>query len=1236
MAEVIKVQVRAETRSAEDALKRAQILADALGKKQTTININTNSVDGVVKKLRVVQNEAAKIKMDSGVFNAYINGAISLEDALRGVQGETKKTSSVFSTITQRFTVANLASAAITAGISKLRQSLREAVSDMKEMNKELTTIKMVTGASDSDIANLRSRAFSGAIANGRTVTDYLTASERFARAGYRSNIEDLTQLSLTTQNVGGVTEDVASKFILAADAAWKFGGSTEALTTVLDGMTAISDQNATDIGKLAEGMTVAASAFANAGESAKTYSALVGTVTAATQRSGSEVARGLQTILFRTRQVKGELDDGEIISAADISNAAKALDSVGISVLNDAKELKSFSEIMGELSGKWDTLNTKQKAYLQNALAGNRRGNILFALMDNYDVYMKQIEQYENSAGSAAQKNAIYTESWAASTNNLKTAWAEVVDAATASGGILQKTTQWLADFLHESVQIKEYVAAGTADDEFAANMALYGVDVKAKAVEKLATALEAAKAQSNQLSEATVNVIKTYADEAEAVEKLAEAFEQANSNIKTATENMKSEKDDALKSVADIYKAMNEAAEKGYYGSTAFTEGAKLIFGTSNRDEISQTAKEAAEAYFKGIAEGDYSGAAATLWGNFADEQGNVVDNNGDIIASMQDLGDSYQWAFDVGEQGIGNFLQSMQDATGLSSDFWASLIESLGMYSDEMDEWMKENSEPEVEYTITVDDEQAKGAVSEIQSMLDSIQDKNVKLTVTTAINGANVGAAYGGTKATYDGMKLTEYYKSRGYGRAGGKHDNYSGVALVNDEFPADGSKPELIISKSQGGAYIANGGKPALVNLRSDDVVLTAKETQSALGGIPTFKDGKDIGTITTPKSTGTSASTTQAAAAEAKTDSTDNWNQLKKLIDYMVDQQKDILDDKLDVLDKQLEELEAARKQQQTEDELAEKQLKVNEALFDLQKAQVERTVRYYNESTHQWEWMADEGALAKAEDAYAKALKDLNDFLADLDFEEQKAAIQAQKDALQEAFDAYKEGWDLIIESIEAPTGDLAALFADLKVNGTEAMKSQADNIEALLAALETGFFTGIEDVTSTTGGAIAGTTAASASGIGGVTGAALSGIESVVGKANSFLEAVKATQTKNEPTSAEKSASSGGGSGASGGAGSTGSGGGKEVVLSTSTASTTTKKNAVTTGGLKNNVVALGRLQDVDPGILKLAGTTKNSTVNNNGGNTYMNGVRIGNDQLDSPLRSVLRGLSIMKTNN
>ena len=235
----------------------------------------------------------------------------------------------------------------------------------------------------------------------------------------------------------------------------------------------------------------------------------------------------------------------------------------------------------------------------------------------------------------------------------------------------------------------------------------------------------------------------------------------------------------------------------------------------------------------------------------------------------------------------------------------------------------------------------------------------------------------------------------------------------------------------------------------------------------------------------------------------------------------MVEEQKGILDQNLKVLDKQLEELEATRKAQKDEDELTEKQLKVDEALLELQKAQNERTVRYYNESTHQWEWMADQGVLAQAEEAYSDALKELKDFLSELDFNEQKAAIQAQKDALQEAFDAYKEGWDLIVKSIEKPTGDLAALFAELKTNGTEAMQSQADNISSLLSALELGFFSGIGDVTGNANSGIGDVTTAASSGIGDVTGAASSGITEVVARAMLSLNPLNRQRTRLKPQS-------------------------------------------------------------------------------------------------------------------
>ena len=1163
-----------------------------------------------------------------------VQGTRQLTEAQKGLNAEAQKTDSIFSGITARFTAANLVSSLITRGIVLLRQAIRQAVDEMKEMDKELTTIKMVTGASDTDISTLRQQAFQGARETGRTTSDYLSAAERFARAGYRENIQDLTKLSLVTQNVGGVTEDVASKFILAADAAWKMGGNTERLWSMLDGVTSIADQNATDIGKIAEAYTVAGSAFANAGESERTFAALIGTTTAATQRSGSEMARGLQTILFRVRQVKGELDDGEIIEADDISNAAKALDSVGISVLNDAKELKSFTEIMGELNEKWDTLNTKQKAYLQNALAGNRRGNVLFSLMDNYDVYQRQLEQFDEASGTALQKNEVYLDSWQAKSNELKTAWTDVVSTLTMAGGPLQNIVTYttealnsLNDFLKKQQEINQKY------DRYAAAKAITGSDgsevgwldawfdwmrprgkkswnrQKPDVVVDAAGAVEAAEAQ-NDLADATIQVIKVYDDEAEAVNQLSTAFENANANIKKASENMKSEKDDSIKSAADIYKAMKEAADKGYYGSNAYKEGAKLFFGTSDKNAIGKIAQDALDTYFDAISKGNYSNAAAALWGNFADESGQIVDKtSGEVIASMKDVGDAFEWTFNKGDQSIGDFLQSMESATGIGADFWASMIQSLGMYSDELDEWAQENlilPEPDLKVTTDSAKKEVQNAVAEINKMLDGINDKTVRINIIKTISGGSVGDALkqltGESTSGSSGQSGTTFSGGGGghYHFAKGKRDNFSGIALVNDEFPADGSKPELIISKSEGRAYIANGGRPALVNLRSDDIVLSAKETKSAFG-VPTFRVGKSGGGIlgddslfdprlyddglpppkvTTPKDEGKDDDKKKKKKDKEK-ESQEAWDTLKKLIEYLLDKADGELKEMLEALDKQLEELEAQRKEEKQQKELEERQLAVQKALVDLEKAQTERTVRYYNEQTQQWEWMADQGDVEKAKEALKKAEEDLKEYQDDLEYEAKRDAINQQKKDLQEQFDAYKRNWADIIDIIEAPSGDIQQLLETIFGNASGTLLGEAQNIADLLNTLKAGFLS--------------------------------SGYELGLGRIN---DNTKDSTTTIDTIFGHQSEATNGGL-ISTLMGSVGSGIVNDILGQTAT------------GGL---AFTADSLRDITGGLdNSLAYRDTNSIVNNNGGNYYVNGVMIGSEMAQRPFAEVMRTIAI-----
>ena len=315
-----------------------------------------------------------------------------------------------------------------TAAAAMLVKGLKDAVTEMKAVDAELINTAKATGASSEKMKELEQGAYRLAEAYGHTASEVLTAETAFARAGYGDKIEQMAELNLLTQNAGDLSSEEASSFLLAADAAFGYGGNVEKLTAVLDGMNEVSNKNATDMSKMAEGMTVAGSVFASAGESAQTFTAMLGTATAATQRSGSEMARGLRTIFMNIRQIKGETEDGELIDGESIANAAKALrEFAGIDTMANG-ELRKGSEILAELAGKWDTLSDVQKSAIAQNVAGVRQANILLALMDNWGTYEKMMAEYANAAGSAMQENERYLEGWQAKTDKLSAAWTKFV----------------------------------------------------------------------------------------------------------------------------------------------------------------------------------------------------------------------------------------------------------------------------------------------------------------------------------------------------------------------------------------------------------------------------------------------------------------------------------------------------------------------------------------------------------------------------------------------------------------------------------------------------------------------------------------------------------------------------------------------------------------------------------------------------------------------------------------
>lgn len=129
-------------------------------------------------------------------------------------------------------------------------------------------------------------------------------------------------------------------------------------------------------------------------------------------------------------------------------------------------------------------------------------------------------------------------------------------------------------------------------------------------------------------------------------------------------------------------------------------------------------------------------------------------------------------------------------------------------------------------------------------------------------------------------------------------------------------------------------------------------------------------------------------------------------DQYERLNDQ-IDRQTELLERQQDALTKPLQDeidaLEKAKDVQDEQLELAEKQKAVEEARNELQNAQNERTIRYFNEQKGQWEWMADAGRVKDAQDALESAEKDL----ADYEYEMQIKALERQIEQIEDVYGA-------------------------------------------------------------------------------------------------------------------------------------------------------------------------------------------------------------------------------------
>lgn len=330
--------------------------------------------------------------------------------------------------------------------ISAVKNGISSAFDAMKDVDTQLINIQKVTDESDSAMKALGDRAYTTASYYGIAAENYLKSAADFSKAGYK-NYEDLAELSTKTQLVGDVNAETASQFLLAADAAYKMEGNVDALSTALDKANTIENNYATSIQKIAEGLPEVASTAAMAHMSLDELMAMLGTITAVTQESGSKAAYASRALIMNIIGEVGKIDETTEVTEESINSLWGVVNKyadASIKAAHAAGEIIDPMEVIGALSkAQNENLLTEiDLTTIATSLGGKLRTNQLKALIDNYDMYEEMLAKVKESAGSADKEVETMRNSWESKLNQLKNAWTKFVSAVVDTGVIKDALT--------------------------------------------------------------------------------------------------------------------------------------------------------------------------------------------------------------------------------------------------------------------------------------------------------------------------------------------------------------------------------------------------------------------------------------------------------------------------------------------------------------------------------------------------------------------------------------------------------------------------------------------------------------------------------------------------------------------------------------------------------------------------------------------------------------------------
>lgn len=1077
---------------------------------------NPTSIQRQIEGMVGIGNAAKNAADSAGVFErAFLNSSDKVQ---KGTKEMTEKTNLLGDSFTNAY-LKMLQWQVVGTIVSKTIGAFRDAISTMKAVDDEMVTVRKVTGFTAEQMEELRDRAYETASAYGEAADEYLNSVAAFARAGYGEQADALAELATKTKLVGDTTAETAQQFLLSVDAAYQYKGDIDALTKVLDGTNEIDNKYATSIEKLAEGLGTVAPVAAQAHVGIDELTAAIGTITAVTQRSGSEAARAFRALVLNiVGDTKTEIDEGVTWTTGEIAGLKDVIREYAPAAYEAAKatgEVIDPMEAIGGLAQSMkDGLLTEQKLMeMVSDIGGKLRTSQLLALIQNWDMYQSMLKDYANAVGSADKEIENALDSWTRKTNILKNEWTEFIQSMVSTDAV-----KGGLDVLIGAVEVLNTDIGHFAAVSGTAVLGMLALKAAAKGATVAFAKLSAAGIAMNPWLLAIAAAAGAFSLVWKATEDYRKSLSTLNTEIETDNTQLEENK-----------KRLDEISEIPWHDLTPELIEEKKALEAENAELEQQIKHLTAIAEKKAQTVGGAGGTTITSMGSvkgYDEFVGRSFNSTEEMIAQLRLVtGQAISTTADLERLGI--TYETLADKAKAYTD---QLQSGRSIQQDQINDFYAVKTAAEQQVAAYEEAIKANGKLTDAQQA-----DYDVLKAFLAQVN-----------KAT---QPMSDYVAGllkvqRQAGKSGNQIYDLVKRMIVLNEKKLDLSQQIGALRQLATEAGAAAYSVGMIGAAKTQDVERTIKGLLQT-GKAKTYDEaraivlnriyksmftdtGRDSGTVDTTSTVDTS-STTSSTGKSAKDvelerlkdivslrkselslmqergDSTadqidkmrqiqaalhaqaeymrrigasqadinalstehwkitkqiqelqkDLWSELEDAVNKKLEEAADARDKQVDAIDKQIAALKDAK---QAEDEaLKLEQLKaaVLEKQNALLEAQKERTVRVFNAATGQWEWEANASSVKSAQDAYEKAKEDLAEYERELALQREIDELEAKKKLIEETYDTLKAEWKRITDSLQDPTRTIDDILSDIARNGTPKMRQQVEEVNNLLGKL-------------------------------------------------------------------------------------------------------------------------------------------------------------------------------------